>query len=201
MMEALSREFRVSSLWELLPRWKTSLKSHGLHVNVDKTKILVLSAKHNKISARNPKYPYGVYTFGVGANSILCTSCDLWVHNMCSGITDCLTDNRNFVRCKCSREIVTAAIASFKVVNIGNDGFHVESSLNYLDDKIGQCGGCSDAVSTHIISSWKAFGELLLFLTKHAIQTKLKGNAFNMYVRKMLLYGSEIWPVVTEDVQ
>ena len=187
-MEALSREFRINTLWELFPGWKTSLESHGLHVNVDKTKTLVLSAKHNKISARNPKYPYGVYTFGVGANSILCTSCDLWVHNMCSGITDCLTDNRNFVRCKCSREIVTAAIASVKVVNIGNDGFHVESSLNYLDDKIGQCGGCSDAVSTHIVSLWKAFGELLLFLTNRANQTKLKGNAFNMYVKNAFVW-------------
>ena len=84
-MEALSREFRVSCPRELLyaddlailsdslvdlknrrASWKTLLESHGLLVNVDKTKILVSSAEHAKISARNPKYPCGVCTFGAG---------------------------------------------------------------------------------------------------------------------------------------
>ena len=55
-----------------------------------------------------------MWCFDVSANSILCTSCDLWVHNKCSGITDHLTDHRNIVCHKCSGEIVPAAIASFK---------------------------------------------------------------------------------------
>ena len=65
VMKALSREFRVGDPWELLhaddfailsdslvdlknrlAAWKTSFKSHGLRVNVDKTKILVSSAEH-----------------------------------------------------------------------------------------------------------------------------------------------------------
>ena len=118
--------------------WKISLESHGLRANANKTKILVFSAKHTKISARNPKYPCGVCTFGVGANSILSTSCELQVHNKCSGITDHLTDNGNFVCRKCSGEIVPAAIASFKEVNIGDDSFHVESTFKYLGDTISQ---------------------------------------------------------------
>ena len=52
---------------------------------------------------------------------------------------------------KCSDKIVTAIIASFKEVNIGNDSFHEESTFKYLDDLIGQCGGCSDVVSTRIV--------------------------------------------------
>ena len=123
--ETLSREFRVSCPWELLyaddlailsdsladlknriPAWKTSLESCGLPVNINKTKILVPIAKHTRFSARNPKYPCGVCTFGVGVNSILGTSCDLWVHKKCSGITDHLTDNRNFVCRNCSSKIV-----------------------------------------------------------------------------------------------
>ena len=121
VMEPLSREIRVSSPWKLIyaddltilsdslvdlenrpADWKTSLESLGLRVNIDKTKILVSSAEHNNILVRNPKYPCGVRTFGVGANSILCTLCDLWVHNKCLGITDHLTDNRNFVCRNCS---------------------------------------------------------------------------------------------------
>ena len=180
VMEALSREFRVSCLWELLyannlailsdplvdlknslAAWKTLLESHSLCVNLDKTKILVSGGEHNKISVSNPKYPCGVCTFGVGANSILCTSCDLWLHDKRSGQTDHLTENRNFVCRKCSGEIVPAAIAYYKEVNIGNDSFHVESTFKYLVDMIGQCDGCSDAVSTRITSSWKAFQQLL----------------------------------------
>ena len=61
--------------------------------------------------------------------------------------------------------------------------------------------GCSDAVSTRIVSSWKAFRELLPILNNRAIRTKLRGNVYNMCVRKVFLYGSETWPVVTEDVQ
>ena len=105
--------------------WKTSFESHGFRVNVNKTKILVSSAEHIKIS--DPKYPCGFCTFG-------------------------------------------------------------------------QCGGCSDTVSARIVSSWKALRELLPILTNYAIRTKPRGNVFNICVRKMLLYGSGTWPVVTEDV-
>ena len=148
VMEAISKEIRVGCPWELLyadnlailsyslvdlknrlAAWKTSIESHGLRVNVNKTKVLVSSAEHNKISVSNPKYPCGVCTFGVRANSILCTSCDLWVHKKYSGKTDSLTDNKNFVCRKCSSEIVPAAIESLKEVNIGNDKFHVDSTF------------------------------------------------------------------------
>ena len=144
-----------------------------------------------------------VCNFGVGATSILCTSCDLLVHNKCPHKTDHLTDNRNCLCRQCSREIVSAAIPYLKEVNFGNNKFHVESTLKYLGDTIGQCGGCSDSVPTCIVSLWKAFRfqELLPVLTNCAIRTKLRGNVDNMCVRKMLLYGSKTWPVLTEDVQ
>ena len=102
---------------------------------------------------------------------------------------------------KCSREIVPAAIASLKEVNIGNDKFHVKSTFKYLGDTISHCGGCSDAVSTRIVSSWKAFWELSPILTNRAIQTKLRGNVYNMCVRKVLLYSNKTWQVLTEDGQ
>ena len=77
-------------------------------------------------------------------------------------------------------------------VNIGNYSFHVESTFKCFGDT-------TDAVSTRIVFSWKA--RLLPILTNHAIQTKLRGNVFNMCVRKIILYGSETWPVVNENVQ
>ena len=73
---------------------------------------------------------------------------------------------------------------------------NVECIFKYLGDTI---GGCSDAVSTRIISSWKAFRDLLPILTYRGTRTKRRGNVF-MCV-KVLLYGSEVWPVVNKDVQ
>ena len=67
---------------------------------------------------------------------LFCVNC------RCLRITDQLTNNRNFVCRKCSGEIVP---------KIGNNTFHVESTFKYLGDTIGQCGGCSDAVSAHIV--------------------------------------------------
>ena len=70
-----------------------------------------------------------------------------------------------------------------------------------MGDTLGQCGRCSDAVSARSISSWKVFRKLLPILSKRAIRLKLRGNVFNSCVRKVLLYGSEIWPLLNEDIQ
>ena len=220
VMEALSLEFRVSCPWELLYAddlailsdsledlkarlaiWKTSLESYGLRVNVEKTKILVSSSEFKRIAHNNPKHPCGVCNFGVGANSILCTVCNLWVHKKCTGINGHLKRIRNFVCNKCNVGNVPAEIETIKEVEIGNDRFHVETSFKYLGDTLGRCDGCSDAVSARIISSWRAFRELLPILTNRAIRLKLRGNVFNSCVRKVLLYGSEIWPLLNEDIQ
>ena len=124
----------------------------------------------------------------------------MWVHKKCSGLTTNLTDNNNYMCPKCSGNI-NPKVNTPNEINIGNDTFEVVSSFKYLGDTIGHCGGCSDAVSTRIISAWKAFRELLPILTNRGIQLKLRGNIFNACVRKVLLYGSETWPVINEDVQ
>ena len=59
---------------------------------------------------------------------------------------------------------------SIPEVNIGNDKFHVKPTFKYLGYTIDQCGSCSDAVSTHIVSSWKAFQELLSSPTSESKQ-------------------------------
>ena len=87
---------------------------------------------NNKISVSNPKFPCGACTFGVGVKSILCTSCDLWVHKKCSAKTDRLTGNRNFVCRKCSGEIVPAATASLTRLTSGMTNFKSNPLSNIL---------------------------------------------------------------------
>ena len=117
VMEALSREFRFSWTWELLyaedlstlndsladlknrlADWKTSPETHGLRANVGKTEILVSCAEHNQISVSNAEYSCGVcipLVVVLTPSYRLCVICGFIIS--CSGETDCLTDNRNFV--------------------------------------------------------------------------------------------------------
>ena len=101
---------------------------------------------------------------------------------------------------KCSG-IVNYTMNNPTEININNNTFEAVLSFKYLGDTIGHCGGCSDAVSTRIISAWKAFRELLPILTNRGIRLKIRENVFNACVRKVLLYGSETWPVLNEDLQ
>ena len=66
-----------------LQTWRTSLETWGLRINVGETKILGPSGEDQK-PKRNVKWPCGVCTKGVGVNSILCETCDLWIHKRCA---------------------------------------------------------------------------------------------------------------------
>ena len=88
----------------------------------------------------------------------------------------------------------------FKEVNIRNDKFHVESTFKYLGDMVGHCVVLVQFL--HVLFHCGKHSENC-YLSLPTVQSEqnLHGNVCNMCVRKMLLYGSETWPVVTEDVQ
>jgi len=103
VMEALSREFRVTLPWELyandvvviaateddlikrLSEWKDNVENRGMRVNVNKTKVMI-SGEWQKKMQKAVRWPHSVCGRGVGNNSIQCTSCQKWVHRKCSGI-------------------------------------------------------------------------------------------------------------------
>ena len=60
-------------------------------------------------------------------------------------------------------------------------------------------GGCADAVTARIKSSWKRFRDLLPILTNRAISPQHRGDVFSACVRAVLLHASETWPVTVED--
>jgi len=93
VMEAISREFRVAVLWELLyaddlvviaeteedlirrlNECKNNVENRGMRVNMNKTKV-VISGEHQKPVQKAARWPCGVCGKGVGSNSIKCTSC------------------------------------------------------------------------------------------------------------------------------
>lgn len=71
----------------------------------------------------------------------------------------------------------------------------------YLGDAIGQAGGCTEAVTARIRSAWKKFRDLLPVLTNRGFSLRSRGHTYQACVRSVLLYGSETWPVNTEDIR
>ena len=83
---------------------------------------------------------------------------------------------------------------------IGSEEFEVVSEFCYLGDVIGQACGCTDAVTARIGSTWKAFHKLLPILTNRGISLANHGKVFKAFVKIVLLYGSETWPISTENL-
>jgi len=92
-MEAISREFKVALLWELLyaddlaviaeteeelskrlNEWKDNVESKCMRVNMNKTSVMI-SGECQKVKQKAVRWPCGVCSKGVGSNSLQCTSC------------------------------------------------------------------------------------------------------------------------------
>jgi len=86
VMEAISREFRVALPWELvyaddmaviaeteeelikrLNEWKDNVKSKGMRVSMNKTKVMI-SGERQKMRQKAVRWPCGVCSKGVGSN-------------------------------------------------------------------------------------------------------------------------------------
>jgi len=93
VMQASSREFRVTLPWELLyvddfvviaeteddliktlNEWKDNVQNRGMRINMNKTKVMI-SAEWQKVTHKAVRWPCGVYCRDVGNNLIQCTSC------------------------------------------------------------------------------------------------------------------------------
>ena len=68
-----------------LSEWKDNVESKGVRVSVNKTKVMI-SGERQKVRQKAIRWPCGVFSKGVGSNSLQCTSCQKWVHKKCSGM-------------------------------------------------------------------------------------------------------------------
>ena len=96
ILEALSREFLYANdlpmiagiLEECITKlnaWKNGMENRGLRVHMMKTKLMISGAGLD-VLPDSGAFPCAVSLSGVGANSISCSQCKLWVHKKCSGI-------------------------------------------------------------------------------------------------------------------
>ena len=89
-------------------------------MNVGKTKVMCSSHDAPKTKIKSSKFPCGVCELGVGANSIMCTSCKKWVHKRCSGIKGRLKTAENFI-CKSCTTVEEPTDPTPENINIDGD--------------------------------------------------------------------------------
>ena len=215
VLEALSSSFRIGLPWELLyaddlvliaesiaelevlyERWKTSMESKGLRVNIKKTKVMCsqsIKVPLNKCG----KHPCSVCWKGVGSNSIRCTSCKYWTHKKCTSVKGNLSAVTGFVCKRCLGEVLSVS-EDQKVRLIDDDLDHV-SKFCYLGDMLDSNACAESSVICRIQCGWKKFREILPLLTSKSISPKIRGHLYNACIRSVMLYSGETWPVKVED--
>ena len=120
------------------------MKRKGLRVNMKKTKILI-SGIYLDLLEKSGKFPCGVCLKGVIVNSILCSSCNLWIHKNCSEITGRITKNPLFVysRFQGSARPIDGSSTTLLVDGVN---LNVEPSFCYLGDMLSSGNGCNQAI-------------------------------------------------------
>ena len=172
------------------------MEGKGLRVNMGKTKVLVSNRRFAPVRQQG-EYPCAVCKCGVGENSILCSSCGLWVHKRCSGIRGSLRADPSY-RCRvCTGSYVDPVRPDPLVL----DGVALETvdTFCYLGDTISAGGGAGESVVTRIRCGWGKFRELLPVLTSKRFSLRRRGNLYAACVRSVFLHGSETWAVKEED--
>ena len=220
VLDALSRSFRTGLPWELfyaddlilmaetrtalldkIEKWKAGLEDRGLRVNTSKTKVMVSRKSSGQSDVGHSKWPCGVCRKGVGRNSILCTSCNKWIHKECSKVKGKLTTNANFQCDACLGKVVAVVKESNEDKFVLKNGKELEyvDKFCYLGDTIAAAGGAEHASCARTQRAWGAFRERLQFLTSPGASLKLKGKIYKTCVQTVLTYGSETWPMKVVD--
>ena len=71
----------------------------------------------------------------------------------------------------------------------------------YLGDMIGAGGGAEEAARARVRCAWSKFRELAPILTSRGASLKVKGKVYRVCVQRVLVYGSETWPMKVGDMQ
>jgi hypothetical protein len=218
VLEALSRNFReglpmellyaddlvlmaetMEQLVEKINKWKAGLEERGLRVNMGKTKVMRCRDRDGQVE-KSGKFPCGVCEKGVGANSIMCTVCKAWIHKRCSGIRGSLQDESDYHCKKCVSGISEQPEVLVDIPLGSGKKLECVDKFCYLGDMIGEGGGAEEASRVRVRCAWAKFRELAPILTSRGASLKVKGKVYRACVQRVLVYGSETWPMKVDDM-
>ena len=223
VLEALSREFRTGTPWNLLyaddlliiadtldeckkqfKRWREEMEKKGLRVNIKKTKFMC-SGRGQGIQKDSGKYPCAVCRKGTGRNAIICSQCEFWVHGKkkCSGIAGRLKEDPTYVCLRCRGDPDVEPIDGRPVTSTTVDDCTLEvvNEFCYLGDMLDAGGGCTRAITARCCAAWGKFKKLRPILTSKHLSPIVRGNVYNACVRSAMLHGGETWAPLAEDIQ
>src|SRR3989442_329902 len=150
------------------------------------------------------KYPCGVCREGVDDNSIWCTSCKKWIHKRCSRVVGSLAKAAKVgdFKCRnCSEGEVKVVDEVRQLVLGAREELEVVDKLWYLGDVIGKGGGAEEASRARVRCAWGKFRDLRGLLTARGASLKVKGKIYRACVQRVLVYGSETWPMKAVDMR
>ena len=132
-----------------------------------KTKVMKCHFRSDQVE-KSGKWPCRICKKGVGSNFMQCTSCNVWIHRRCSGISGQLQGISNF-RWRCC---VRGEPININVI-VDNEDFefglcdrvNLVQKFCYLGDMIGAGGGVEAATRERVRSAWTKFQELSPILT------------------------------------
>ena len=133
MMEGLKERFL---------KWRSTLKSKGLKVNLEKTKMMVCGSEGEVIWSRI--HPCGLCGKMVIVNSVLCTKCDQWIHGRGFKLKKVTPSAATFFVCNmCNKATNGVGEAQQEVIC---DEVKTVKRFCYLGNRLNASGGCEAAV-------------------------------------------------------
>ena len=88
------------------------------------------------------------------------------------------------------RQVVLGAMEELEVVD----------KFCYLGVVIEKVGGAEEASRARVRCAWGKFRDLRMLLTARRASLKVKGKIYRASVQRVLVYGSETWPMKVDDI-
>jgi hypothetical protein len=176
---------------EMFNRWKAGMEERGLRVNMDKTKMMVTGRDSREV-IQSGAWPCGCCGRGVGVNSVLCTVCDKWCHQRCSGLR-ILRGVRDFVCPRCTRGRGELEEEGEDEVVVDGGVIQEVQQFCYLGDVLDCEAGVERAVRARVAAAWRSWREIASLLVNSTIDLRTRGKVYEACVRPVLMYGSETW--------
>ena len=105
---------------------------------------------------------------GVGANSMRCTKCKLWIHSRCTGTLGKINKEnaKTFICTTCL--VPKPQLEQTEKIVIGDYAYDVVQQFCYLGDMLNAGGGAKASSVCSTRWAYKKFGDLLPILTSHS---------------------------------
>jgi len=143
-----------------------------MRVSMNKTKVMI-SGERQKVRQKAVRWPCGVYSKGVGSNSLQCISCEKWVHKKCSGIKGSMSKVAKSFICRGFLNSVTSADRT-------SVDIEARAKLESVDKF------CYLGVKARIQIGWNKFGQLVPLLTNKDVSLIMRGRLYRSCVHKRL---------------